>query len=431
MQSLWEKNIVIPAFAPLDGERKTEVLIIGGGLAGVLCAYFLDKLGVDYCLVEANEIGSGVTGNTTAKVTSQHGLIYHKIAKKYGLEAVAKYYRINQTALENYRVLCKEIKCDFEVEDNFVYSTERRDKLEREINVLERIGAEAVFAENLPLPITTCGAVAFPKQAQLHPLKFLAGISKNLRIYEHTKVTEFLGKTVLTNRGKIWAEKVIVATHFPMLNKHGGYFIKLYQHRSYVLGLKGTPKLNGMYVDEAKDGLSFRTAEGCLLLGGGSHRTGKHGGSYTELRQTAARTYPHAEEVTHWATQDCMSLDSMPYIGLYSKKIQGLYTATGFNKWGMTSSMVAAMLLSDLILEKKNDYEELFSPSRSMFHGQLFTNLAESTAGLLCISKKRCPHLGCALKWNREEHSWDCPCHGSRFGEEGQLLNNPANDDLK
>ena len=162
-----------------------------------------------------------MTGHTTAKITAQHGLIYGKIAGKYGLEAAARYLSINQMALENYRVLCKEMQCDFEERDNFVYSMKSRDKLEREMRVLERIGAGAKFTENLPLPFPTCGAVSFPKQAQFHPLKFLAGISKNLAIYEHTKVCGFEGKTVMTEKGRIKAQRIIIATHFPMLNKHG------------------------------------------------------------------------------------------------------------------------------------------------------------------------------------------------------------------
>lgn len=224
---------------------------------------------------------------------------------------------------------------------------------------------------------------------------------------------------------------VLIATHFPMLNKHGAYFMKLYQHRSYVSALKGVPQLPGMFVDEDKKGFSFRNAGDCLLLGGGSHRTGKQGGSYTEVRGAAERFYPGAKEVCRWAAQDCMSPDGIPYIGEYSKGSHNIYVATGFNKWGMTSAMVAGKLLADLILEKKSEYKALFSPSRPALTLQVAVNMGESLLGLLSFSKKRCPHLGCALKWNKEEHSWDCPCHGSRFGENGVLLNNPANDNLK
>lgn len=437
MQSIWEKEVRMPSFPHLEGDRKTDVLIIGGGITGILCAHFLQKYGVEYCLVEANRLGSGITGHTTAKVTAQHGLVYHEIAGRYGLEAARQYYVANQDAIEKYGGLCKEIDCNWERRDNYVYSVKNREKAEREMKVLERIGAKARLEENVPLPFATCGAVCFPDQAQFHPLKFLAELVKGLRIYENTKVTGFGGCTgagariVFTNHGRVAAKTIIIATHFPMLNKHGSYFMKLYQHRSYVLALRGAGSLPGMYADEDKKGCSFRNAGEYLLFGGGGHRTGKNGGSYTELRSAAERFYPEAMEVCGFATQDCMSLDGIPYIGRYAKHCENVFVATGFNKWGMTSSMVAAMLLSDLIQGKKNEYEKLFSPSRSMLTGQLAINLAESTVNLLSFSKKRCPHLGCALKWNKEEHSWDCPCHGSRFSETGKVLDNPANGDLK
>ena len=186
-----------------------------------------------------------------------------------------------------------------------------------------------------------------------------------------------------------------------------------------------------MYLDEAENGLSFRSHNGRLILGGGGHRTGKQGGSWQELEAFAAAHYPDANITHRWATQDCMTLDGMPYIGQYSANTPNLYVATGFNKWGMTGSMASALLLTDLILGKPNPYAGLFSPSRSMLHPQLGINMLESAKNLLTPTAPRCPHLGCALKWNPQEHSWDCPCHGSRFTAEGELIDNPATGDLK
>lgn len=439
MKSIWEKEVAMPVFPEQKGDLQTEVLIIGGGMAGILCGYFLQKYGIDYCLVEAGRIAEGVTGHTTAKLTVQHGLLYRNIERRYGTEAARMYYVAQCTALENYRVLCSRMECGFEEQDNYVYSVKNPGKLEKEMRTLERIGAKPVFSDTLPLPFPVYGGVGLTRQAQFHPLKFLAQIAKGLNIYENTRVMAFgtynkAGdgmREILTNRGRIRAKNVIVATHFPMLNKHGSYFMKLYQHRSYVLALKNAPCLPAMYVDEDAKGFSFRRSGEYLLLGGGGHRTGKPGGSYPALYRTKDMFYPAAEEVCHWATQDCMSLDRIPYIGPYSGRTEGLYVATGFNKWGMTSSMVAAMLLPDRIRGKRNEFEPLFSPSRIMITGQLGVNLLESTMGLLSFSKKRCPHLGCALKWNKEEHSWDCPCHGSRFSEAGEVLDNPANASLQ
>lgn len=224
---------------------------------------------------------------------------------------------------------------------------------------------------------------------------------------------------------------MIVTTHFPFINKHGSYYLKLFQHRSYVIALEHAQNVEGMYVDECKTGFSFRNYDDLLLLGGGGHRTGKNGGNWNELRRFADENYPNAVEKYHWAAQDCMSLDNIPYIGNYSKHTPNLYTVSGFNKWGMTGAMVAAMLLSNQVCGMKNDFEEVFCPSRSILKQQLFVNAFESAKNLLTPSKKRCPHLGCALKWNPAEHSWDCTCHGSRFDESGRVLDNPANGDLK
>ena len=431
MDSVWEQTYSKDNFGRLNKDIKTDVLIIGGGMAGVLCAYYLNQAGVSSVLAEAKTIGGGITKNTTAKITSQHGLIYDKIIKKYGIEKAKQYLEINQSALKTYRNLCKNIDCDFEEKNSYVYSIDNRQKIQDEITALSKLGFDTEFTKDLPLPFEVEGAVRYPNQAQFNPLKFLYAISKGLNIYEHTKVRELMGTTAITDGGKIYAKKIIVATHFPFINKHGGYFIKMYQHRSYVIALKNAPDVNGIYVDESQTGMSFRNYENLLFVGGGAHRTGKKGGNWEELRAFAKKHYPNAIEKYHWATQDCMTLDGMAYIGSYSKSTKGLYVATGFNKWGMTSAMVSAMILCDMVQGRKNEYQDLFSPSRRILHPQLAVNIFESTKGLLTPKPKRCPHLGCALKWNPYEHTWDCSCHGSRFTENGEVIDNPATGDLK
>lgn len=431
MDSIWLQTAQLPAFNSLRSDLKTDVLVIGGGMAGLLCAYKLTRAGVDCTLVEADRIGCGITKNTTAKITSQHGLIYDKLIRQFGADRARLYLEANQRALEEYRALCRTIDCGFEEKDAFVYSLDSREKLDRELNALERLGFGAEFQPDLPLPFPTAGAVKFKNQAQFHPLKFIAAIAGELRIFEHTKVLELGPGKAVTTGGTVSADKLIVATHFPMLNKHGGYFLKLYQHRSYVLALKNAPDVRGMYLDEDEKGLSFRNYGDLLLLGGGSHRTGKQGGNWTELERFARHCYPDARTADRWAAQDCMTLDGVPYVGPYSKRTRGLYVATGFNKWGMTSSMAAAAVLTDLILDRKNPCAELFSPSRTMLRPQLAVNALQSALGLLTPTVPRCPHMGCALKHNAAEHSWDCPCHGSRFGEDGALIDNPAAGDRK
>lgn len=431
MRSIWRETARLPSFEKLDGDRKTDVLVIGGGMAGILCIYMLRQAKIDAVLVEAERLCSGVTENTTAKITVQHGLIYDQLIRRFGLQKAEMYLRANTEALERYRVLCREIDCDFEEKDNYVYARQDRIKLEQELVAFQRLGFSALFAERLPLPFPTVGAVKIERQAQFHPLKFASGITQGLPIFEHTKVRELIGMTAVTNGGRITAKHIIVATHFPFLNKHGSYFMKLYQHRSYLLALRNAPDVNGMYVDENSRGLSFRNAGEFLLLGGGGHRTGKRGSAWREPEELARRHFQNAREETRWAAQDCMTLDGVPYIGRYSSSTPNLYVATGFQKWGMTSAMVAATILTDLIQEKPSETAAVFSPSRSMLRSQLAVNLFEATTGLLTPTTKRCPHLGCALKWNPQERSWDCSCHGSRFTQEGHLIDNPATEDWK
>lgn len=430
-RSLWRETAKLPAFEKLSGDIKTDVLIIGGGITGILCAHMLDREGVDYVLVEADRLCGGVTGDTTAKITLQHGFICNKLVSRFGTEMAEMYIKANQAALDEYRRLCADIDCGYETEDNWVYSL-RPGESEKEYSALEQIGGlTGELAYELPLPMAVAGGVKIGDQARFHPLKFLACLAEGLKIYEHTPVREMLGTTAVTDKGSIGASKVIVATHFPFINKHGSYYMKLYQHRSYVLALEGAENPEGMFVDEQDRGLSFRKHGDLLLLGGGGHRTGKKGGGWQELEKFAKERYPGAAEKYRWATQDCMSLDGVPYIGQYSKNTPDMYVATGFNKWGMSSSMAAAMLLRDLVLGRENPCAPVFSPSRSMIRPQLLVNFAESALHLINPGTKRCPHMGCALKWNSQERSWDCPCHGSRFTEKGELLNNPAEGNMK
>lgn len=428
MKSIWQET-PLPHFPKLEGDMKTDVLIIGGGMAGILTAYFLQQNGVPYVLVEKDRICGENTGNTTAKITVQHGLIYSKLLR-HSAETARKYLQANQDAFDRYAELCRGIDCEYQVTDNYVYADARR-KLEREMRALDTLRCRAEFCEKIPLPVKTAGAVKFPSQAQFDPLKFIAAIAGDLHIYENTFVREMIGNTAVTDSGKISAQRVVCATHFPFINKHGAYFLKLYQHRSYVIALENAQNVNGMYVDESNAGLSFRNYKDLLLLGGGGRRTGKQNGGWAALRSFAREHYPNAQEKYFWAAQDCMSLDSVPYIGRYGRRTENFYVETGFNKWGMTGSMLAAMLITDQLLGRENAYADVFSPSRNMVKPQLFLNGVEAVASLLTPSKMVCPHMGCALKWNKAEHSWDCPCHGSRFSENGTVIDNPANGDLK
>ncbi|MBE5883737.1 MAG: FAD-dependent oxidoreductase [Lachnospiraceae bacterium] len=448
MESLWKQGVTLSEGQVLQGEIQVQNLIIGGGMTGILTAYFLKKSGQQAMVVEASSIASGQTQNTTAKITSQHGLIYEDMIRNNGFHRAKGYAEANEWAIGEYEEIINEegIACDFERLPSFLYSTEikGRDKLLREDAAAQKLGLPTRFLEGnviKELPFEITGAVCFYKQAQFHPLKVIKKLSEGLEIYERTNVLSVKGHKVITDNAVIIAENIIFATHYPFPIVPGFYFLRQHQDRSYVLALegKGVPKkLSGMYYGIDEGGLSFRSAEGKLLLGGGSHRTGKvkrqskyEGFCY--LRAMSERYYPEGAEVSCWAAQDCMPHDGIPFIGKYSIFRPYWYVATGFQKWGMTSAMIAARLISDSICGKENAYRSVFAPQRLLFRAgirDLCVDVGESVIGLikgfLGKKKRRCRHMGCHLEWNAEEQSWDCPCHGSRYDRKGQLKDNPA-----
>lgn len=476
MKSVWSESCKFRKREALNKDIKTDVLVIGAGIAGILTAYMLKQNGRDVVLIDAAEIASGNTKNTTAKITSQHDLIYSKLITEFGEEKARQYAKANELAIKKYKEIIedKRIECDFEENPAYVYSLNEVDVLKEEVEAAKNLGIDAEFVQEVNLPFKINGAVKFNNQAQFNPLKFLKGISNELVIYENTRALEIKENLVVTSGGNITAKNIVVATHYPIMNAPGYYFMKMHQERSYVLALENTSEIDGMYIDLNKEGYSFRTYNNLLLLGGISHRTGENeeGGSYDELRKVAKKLYPKAKEKYYWSAQDCMTIDGIPYIGRYSSETPNIYVATGFNKWGMTSSMVSAMIISDMILEKENDFSEIFSPRRfdlSLSINNIANDLIETAKNFIAqkvyipsseiehiknghggiieyngekvgvyknkegkefFVSTKCTHLGCQLSWNSDELTWDCPCHGSRFDYKGRLIGSPATKDL-
>ena len=476
MKSVWSESCKFRKREALNKDIKTDVLVIGAGIAGILTAYMLKQKGREVVLIDAAEIASGNTKNTTAKITSQHDLIYSKLITEFGEEKARQYAKANELAIKKYKEIIedKRIECDFEEKPAYVYSLNEVDVLKEEVEAAKNLGIDAEFVQEVNLPFKIKGAVKFNNQAQFNPLKFLKGISNELVIYENTRALEIKENLVVTSGGNITANNIVVATHYPIMNAPGYYFMKMHQERSYVLALENTSEIDGMYIDLNKEGYSFRTYNNLLLLGGISHRTGENeeGGSYDELRKVAKKLYPKAKEKYYWSAQDCMTIDGIPYIGRYSSETPNIYVATGFNKWGMTSSMVSAMIISDMILEKENDFSEIFSPRRfdlSLSINNIANDLIETAKNFIAqkvsipsseiehiknghggiieyngekvgvyknkegkefFVSTKCTHLGCQLSWNADELTWDFPCHGSRFDYKGRLIGSPATKDL-
>ncbi|MEZ4358468.1 MAG: FAD-dependent oxidoreductase [Eubacteriales bacterium] len=478
MESIWTKTTDIGRREALAGNLKADVAVIGGGMAGVLTAYFLKRSGVDVVLIEGSQIGSGQTKNTTAKITSQHNLIYNKLIEDFGEEKAGKYAIANEKAINEFRRIIEEenIDCMFENKAAYLYSTIEEEPLEKECKAAQKLGIDAEIVKDVTLPFKVKAALKFNSQAQFHPLKFLKAIADKVTIYEDTMAKTVEGNKILTDKGTINAEKIVFATHYPFINAPGYYFMRMHQERSYAMALKNAPLPDGMYLGIDKgNSFSFRSSGKYLILGGGGHRTGENsvGGKYDKLRTLAEEIYPKSSEVAAWSAQDCITLDGVPYIGKYSSSEDSWYVATGFKKWGMTTSMVSAMIISDMISGKENQYAEAFSPQRFEFSASIKT-LAEDTIksakglikeafklpkekidelprnhggiveynghkagvykdeqGEVFIVSTKCSHLGCQLEWNPDENSWDCPCHGSRYNYNGELIDNPAQENLE
>ena len=477
MISIWSMDCTIPEREKLKQNLSVDTAVIGAGMVGILCAYFLQKQGQNVIVLEGNRIGSGVTQNTTAKITAQHRLFYDKLIKEFGKEKAGQYAAANMDAIDVFKKIIKDnnIDCNLEEKSAYVYSLNKTKNIENEVVAAKDLGIEAFYTDETGLPFKVSAAVEFKNQAQFHPLKFIKAISESLMIYEKTFVKTIEDNIIITEDAKVSAKNIIVTTHYPFLNTPGYYFMRMHQERSYVLALQNAGQVKGMYIDEDDKGYSFRNYGDLLLLGGAGHRTGENpmGGAYVNLREKASCLYPNYKEVCCWSTQDCVSLDEIPYIGHYSKSTPNLYVATGFKKWGMTSSMVSAMLLSDMICEKTNDYAEVFKPERFnivavsknlvidgaksvsglvsqiiSLPDKVITELKNGYGGIVDLNGEKigaykddegnvftvstkCTHLGCQLQWNPDEKSWDCPCHGSRFNYTGKLINNPAMEGIK
>ena len=409
----------------LNDNLECDVLVIGGGIAGILTAYYLQKVGRNVVLVEAHTIGSGMTANTTAVITAQHDTMYKDMIANNGFDVAKDYLYANLQAVENFKQLVEDeqIDCDFEITPSYLYS--HKHSLEDEVKALHKLGYEAELVQDIDLPFEIKNAVKFKDMAQFHPLKFLYAMAEKLTIYEHTMVKKIDDHTAYFDGGNIKFKQAVVASHFPFVNKHGMFFIKMYQARSYVMAIENADAIGGTYIDDREEGFYFRQYGDLLLVGKGEHRTGMKTRAINELKAFKERYYPDAKMRCMWANQDCITLDDIPYIGEYGN-MPDVYVATGFNLWGMTGSMVSANILCEKLCGMENIYEKTFATKRCIFKPQLFANLGMALLNMVYPSVKRCPHLGCALKYNKLEHSWDCSCHGSRFEENGKLINNPA-----
>lgn len=384
--SYWEASSNYAGYPKLDIDIEIDVVIIGGGIAGLSAAYLLKKTGKRVIVVEKDTIGSGVSNNTTGKVTSQHNLIYNQLMGLHGEQHATSYGSANQAAIKqiNKIIIEENIECDWQQDDHYVYTTEDKkvNELQKEASVAGRLGLPASFETQCPLPFEIKGAVHFKNQARFHIKKYLAGLARAIDgngsyVFEQTRanITGLRdGKlcSVQTNGGNITAKQIIVATNVPYsAGSRGSYCVSEYPSKSYIIAGKPNRKVKGMYISPDNNHYSImpfgKGTESLVLVGGEGHIYGFGGRQATRYKRLAAYSQEHfgVQKIEYrWSARDYMSYDCIPLIGKLYPWSKNIYVSTAFMKWGLTNATVGAMILRDIILGQANPWAETFNSMR-------------------------------------------------------------------
>lgn len=486
--SLWLATTPGTDFLPLQPGLTVDVAVVGGGLAGLTAASLLKEAGKSVAVLEAGRIVTGVTGNTTAKLTALHGQIYDYLIHHFGREKAQAYADANQAAIAFVEETARRrgIECDFARTEAYTCAgtADQVEAVRKEVDAALALGLPASLVESTELPWNVPAAIRLEHQARFHPRKYLLGLASGLNgdgsyLFEQTRVLEVNDgdpSEIVTDQGSLHARDILVTSHSPVIDR-GFYFARLTSERSYVLALKVDGALpNGMYLS-AEPYYSVRSHPGpdgdLLLVGGEKHKTGEGGDTvarYQRLEAWARERFPVRSVEYRWSTQDNWTLDRIPYIGKMAPTTEHLYVATGFGGWGMTGATVAGVLLRDLVMGYENPWSEVYDPNRfnldsaaglagtgagmvTHFLGDRFRRtssappapgegkIAEADDGKVALYcdetgalhqlDPKCTHMGCFVNWNQAERSWDCPCHGSRFSAEGRVIHGPAVKDLE
>lgn len=417
-------------FPKLEKNLNCEVLVIGGGICGILCAYYLKKSGKKVVILEADEICNKKTLKTTATITAIEDLMYYELIRDLGFKNAKLYLEANLFAINEYKKLANEIDFDFEECTSYKYSIDDCKEIELEVEAIKKLGYECSLKDELDLPIKIKKALEFNKQAQMNPLKLINTLIKDLEIYENSRVTKISKNVAYTEEYSVSFNNVIVATGFPFLRFKGMYFMKMYQKKSHVIEVSNDFNFKGNCVGTHYDDYYVRNYKENLLIGSSDIKTGYKGSGFNKINDLINDKFDNKNIKNRWINIDCITLDGLPYIGRYCKGTNNIFVATGFNMWGMTKSMLSAHLILDLIDGNDNKFENLFSPSRRMVKKQLFYNIMNSTKSLLTFEKKRCKHLGCALHYNSVDKTYECRCHGSKYDEKGNIIDTPTQKNM-
>jgi glycine/D-amino acid oxidase-like deaminating enzyme/nitrite reductase/ring-hydroxylating ferredoxin subunit len=487
--SVWlDTGAAPPEFPRLEGKVEADVAVLGGGIVGITTALMMQERGLSVALVEADRLVSGVTGHTTAKVSSQHGMMYSTLRSKFSPEVARLYGQANQVALEWMAARVKDagIDCDFRRRPSYAYTPDASSahQAHQEFSAASEAGLPATLVDEVPLPYDTGPAVRFDDQAEFHPRKYLAALVEQFtalggRVYERSRVAEVDSDERCLAKapsGRVHADRVIVATHYPFLDRSLA-FARVHPQRSYAILCRTREKPpEGMFISSGSPTRSIRAVpvEGqeMLLVGGEGHETGTGGDTrerYAALERFAAEHWDVESVEYRWSAQDNTTIDQLPYVGPITPREDSILMATGFAKWGMTGGTAAARILADRCTGQDNEWAGVFNPNRLNLRasavklveenaqagyrmvrdrlvnrgerslddlepgeGDIVSHQGQKVAGFrdddgkLTAVSTRCTHLGCQVNWNAAERSWDCPCHGSRFAPDGSVLQGPA-----
>jgi glycine/D-amino acid oxidase-like deaminating enzyme/nitrite reductase/ring-hydroxylating ferredoxin subunit len=491
MDSIWTATTDGNEFPSLEEDLNVDVLVVGAGIAGMCTAWRLARTDQRVAIIDAARVCEGVTANTTAKVTAGHSLIYEKLTSKIGSEYAQAYADANLWGIEWIadQAAKHDIACDLRRNSMLVFAenADEREHLHEEFEAAKKLKLPVAWSEETDLPLKTMGAIRYENQAQFHPRKFVQGLAARIdaQVFEKTRALDLEEKdgvcTVTTNRGKITAKYVVIASHFPFYDP-GMFYARLSQFRDYAVAARIRGQIpKSMSIGAAQSAKAFRTQpfknEELLIVSGEGHNVGEEPDTrtrYENLERYVRQNFDVEEIVFRWSTQDNNTLDSMPYIGQASSGSDRVFVITGFGGWGMAAGAYSGRIISDLIAGRANPWAEFFAPGR--FKGaESLKNLASQgvtvakhyvgdkmsdvsdkppgqlkpgeaaivkvdgekvaayrdNSGVLHAVSPVCTHMGCDLAWNTAEESWDCPCHGSRFDPNGMVLHGPAVNHLE
>lgn len=484
--SYWLKTGQRDRYPSLKENLEIEVAVVGAGIAGILTAYHLTKQGKKVALFDRFRVLNGTTGNTTAKLSAQHGLIYQDLIKRYGKGKAKLFYQANMEGIQFIKDIGKEQGLGDVVGDETVYAyttdPEKVASFKREKEVYDQLGIGGDYLEETPLGFDIKAAISMNDQGIFHPVEFLNGVlsgtvKKGLKMYENTLINDMEQKeddtlVLKTSDGKeIRCSYAVFTTHYPQIEKDDHYD-QLWARTTQALAYKTDKKLfDGAHIAYDTPSVTLRTMEyfgqHYFLIGGQSHGTGDgHSDEerYEKIQDLAEKLFGVKEPAFKWSTHDLMTKDRIPFIGQLHPDFKNAYTITGLNAWGLANSSVGAVVITDLIFGRENPYTEMYDPFReipemdrekeksssevskvtemtveqmkpgemtTLMRGDKEVGVYKDEAGKVHYLDLTCTHHGCHLGLNDGDHTWDCPCHGSRFDKTGQVIYGPAMDNLK